>query len=77
MIPLQGSALVRAFVDEAIRLNGRIAALEAEVSFLRLGVELYRDAYRGSSDACRGGGCGCRVHAWEREARAREEYVVV
>lgn len=76
MIPLQGSALVRAFVDEAIRLNGRIAALEAEVSFLRLGVELYRDP----DIVCRDGSAcddDCDLCAWEREARAREEYVVV
>ena len=72
MIPLQGSALMRTFVDEAIRLNGRIAVLEAEVAFLRRGIEAYRQEHHSQDDPCEPDDEPCAVCQWEDEAEARE-----
>lgn len=52
--------------------NDKIRGLMAEVAFLERGIEAYREAYQGLPYACRGGGCTCHVHAWEREAKERE-----
>lgn len=47
-------------------------SLSDSVEHYQKGIKAYRDAYR-YANGCRGGGCTCRVHSWEREDAERNE----
>ena len=67
-------------IDDAYTVWGQLVvnqeAAQKEVEHLRRGIDAYRSDYGDMSDRCRGSGCACRVHEWERkDEKARERMV--